>query len=116
MYCERCMRLFEGGACPECRRPGRPVREDDYALAAELGNILSDMYADVLRQEHIPALTRGDLGAGLSTIVGPQADVTRFYVPVPRLEDARVLAREFFGNDTAGEPPEEEKGADDDPS
>ncbi len=108
MYCERCMRLYEGGCCPECGRPGRPVREEDYCLSAELGSVLSDMYADILRQEHIPALTRLDLGAGISAIVGPQADVTRFYVPLPRLEEAQSLARELFGSDMSDPEGEQE--------
>ncbi len=98
MYCERCRILFGGEVCPECRRRGREPRPDDFALAAELTGVFPEMYRDVLRQEGIPSVTRGELGAGLSAIVGAQADVTRFYVPYARLTEAKDLADGLFGS------------------
>ena len=97
MYCEKCMRLFDGAKCPECGAAGREPEMDDWCLASEIRGVFAEMYADVLRQEHIPFMTRGALGAALTAIVGTRIEVTSYYVPFSCLAEAKTLAAEFFG-------------------
>ena len=104
MYCEKCKHVFDGERCPNCRKGRvRPVRPDDPCFLAEKGSPLSGMLEDVLRQNGIPFLTGGRLGAGLSTYVGTILEVTRFYVRWSDLERARGIVEELFGADSGNE-------------
>lgn len=79
MYCEKCKHIFEGERCPNCRRGRvRQVKPDDPCYLTEKRSPLSGMLGDVLRQEKIPYMTSGRLGAGLSTYVGFVLEITRF--------------------------------------
>ena len=101
MYCEKCKHVFEGERCPNCRKGRvRQVMLDDPCFLTEKSSPLSGMLEDVLRQNDIPFLTGGRLGAGLSTYVGPILEVTRFYVRWSDLEQARALVEELFGADS----------------
>ena len=98
MYCEKCKHLFEGERCPNCRKSHvRPVRPDDPCYLTEKSSPWNGMLEDVLRQNDIPYLTDGVLGAGLSTYVGPILEVTRFYVLFSDLERATTIVEELFG-------------------
>ena len=98
MYCEKCKHLFEGERCPNCRKSHvRPVGPDDPCYLTEKSSPWNGMLEDVLRQNDIPYLTDGVLGAGLSTYVGPILEVTRFYVLFSDLERATTIVEELFG-------------------
>ena len=97
MYCPRCMKLIEDARCPECGGAGREPQAEDLCLAAEKDGVFAGMLEDVLRQEQIPCLSRGVLGAGLSSIVGMRAEVIGLYVPYAMLDRAQELDRELFG-------------------
>ena len=58
------------------------------------------MLEDVLRQNDIPFITGGRLGAGLSTYVGPILEATRFYVRWSDLEKAREIVEALLGEDS----------------
>ena len=118
-YCPRCRKLIPETICPECKTVAREPEAGDPCLAARISGVFSEMYGDILRQEGIPALAEGELGAGISSIVGTRLEVTDFFVPFERLEEAETLAREFFSQgETAadGEAAEDGKtGEDGDP-
>ena len=98
MYCEKCKCLFEGERCPNCRKSRvRPVRQEDPCFLMEKGAPFNGMLADVLKQNDIPFLTDGRLGAGLSTYVGPVLEVTRFYVRWSDKARADEIVDELFG-------------------
>lgn len=100
MYCEKCKRVFEGERCPTCRKGRvRQVRPDDPCFLTEKSSPFSGMLEDVLRQNGIPFLTGGRLGAGLSTYVGSILEATRFYVRLSDLERASGIVEELFGAD-----------------
>lgn len=101
MYCERCKHLFEAERCPNCRRSRvRPVRDDDPCFLTEKGAPLSGMLADVLKQNNIPFLTDGRMGAGLAIRVGSMLESMRFYVRWDDLERAVEIVDELFGEET----------------
>lgn len=98
MYCEKCKHIFEGERCPNCRRGRvRQVKPDDPCYLTEKRSPLSGMLGDVLRQEKIPYMTSGRLGAGLSTYVGFVLEIIRFYVRWADMERAQEIVNGLFG-------------------
>lgn len=91
MYCEKCKHLFEGDRCPNCRKSHvRPVQPEDPCFLVEKGVPWNGMLEDVLRQNDIPFLTDGRMGAGLATYAGPRLEaagsmyaLTTWIVPTP---------------------------------
>ncbi|MCR4707147.1 MAG: DUF2007 domain-containing protein [Clostridiales bacterium] len=98
-YCPKCRTLLEGDTCPDCKGKTRVPEAGDPCLAVRMSGVFSEMYEDILRQEGIPCLAEGELGAGISSIIGTRLEVTDFFVPFARLEEAETLARELFGED-----------------
>ena len=97
MYCEKCCRIIEGDRCPVCK--SRKVREpepNDLCLLTEQDYISSGILEDILKQNSIPYLKKGVMGAGLAIKVGPMLDRSRFYVPYERLEEAESIVDELF--------------------
>ena len=113
LYCPRCRKLIPETVCPECKAKTREPEAGDPCLAARISGVFSEMYEDILRQEGIPALAEGELGAGIATIIGTRLEVTDFFVPFDRLEEAETLARELFSAKPVYEDGEEgEEGED----
>lgn len=75
----------------------RQVLPDDPCYLTEKGSPWNGMLEDVLRQNEIPFVTGGRLGAGLSTYVGSVLEVTRFYVRWSDMERAREIVEGLFG-------------------
>lgn len=96
MYCEHCQQLFDGRVCPDCHEKGREPRDTDACFLVEKGHPWSDMLCDVLKQEGIPTLRQGSLGAGLMMTVGQYLDLESIYVPYHQLEKARDITRGLF--------------------
>ena len=72
MYCEKCKHLFEGDHCPNCRKSHvRPVQPEDPCFLVEKGAPWNGMLTDVLRQNDIPFLTDGRMGAAWLPMPGP---------------------------------------------
>ena len=96
------MLVFYAFPCYNCIGKGkvRQVQPDDPCFLTEKDSPWDGMLEDVLRQNDIPFLTEGRLGAGLSTYVGPILEVTRFYVRWSDLERAKALVEELFGADS----------------
>ncbi len=101
MYCEKCRHLVEGDRCPNCRRSRlRPVRPDDPCFLVEKGAPWNGMLADVLRQNGIPFLADGHMGAGLAARVGTMLESSRFYVRWDDFERANAIVDELFGEES----------------
>ncbi len=98
MYCEKCSRVFDGERCPVCgsRRVREPA-DGDLCFLAEQDYLTTSMLEDVLKQENIPFLTKGVMGAGLAIKAGPTLERTRFYVPFERLQEAEEVLDELTG-------------------
>ena len=58
------------------------------------------MLSDVLRQNDIPYLLDGRMGAGLAVQVGSMLESARFYVRWDDYERAESIVEELFGEDT----------------
>ncbi|MBQ4640474.1 MAG: hypothetical protein IJB69_08175 [Clostridia bacterium] len=102
-YCEECAGLTEEDKCPECEKPCRAPLKNDPVFLAEKAHPWSDMLADVLKQEGIPCLRKGNLGAGLGMIVGQHMNLESIYVPYAHLEMARDILGGIFGGETEEE-------------
>ena len=107
MYCERCSRLFEGDVCPECRKKGREPQAEDSCFLLSVGQIWADMACDILKQNEIPYLKQGRMGAGMSMLTGIPLETYSLYVPYSDYEKAReitdVLADSEESADEEGE-------------
>ena len=104
MYCEKCKHLFEGEHCPNCRKGrARDVKPEDPCYLTEKKSPWDGMLSDVFRQNGIPFLTDGRMGAGLSTYVGTVLEVTRFYVRWDDYDRAKDIVDELFGEHDATE-------------
>ena len=103
LYCEKCRMNTEGDCCPECgRKKLREIREDDPCFLIERDAIWSEVVEDFLKENGIPFLTKGKMGAGLAIHVGPMFEKNRYYVPYACLERARELTDALFaGGDTS---------------
>ena len=93
--------IFDGEHCPNCHKGRvRQVKSEDPCYLTEKGSPWDGMLEDVLRQNDIPFMTGGCLGAGLSTYVGSIPEVARFYVGWSDLEKAGEIVEALFGEDS----------------
>lgn len=92
MYCEKCSRVFDGERCPACgsRRVRQPA-DGDLCFLAEQDYLTTSILEDMLKQEGIPFLAKGVMGAGLAVKAGPTLERTRFYVPFEHLQQAEEV-------------------------
>ena len=99
-YCERCKVAFEGEKCPSCgSKKTRPAKADDLCFVTEKEQIWGEMLSDVLRQNDIPFLRKGTLGAGFALAIGPGNERYRFYVSFCDLNQAKSAVEQLFGDD-----------------
>ena len=106
MYCPDCNHLTEEARCPVCRNQElREPEAGDPCFLAELEFIQSGIFEDMLKQNGIPYLKKGALGAGMAIKVGPMLERGMFYVPYRQLEAARELLDEL--TEPADEIPED---------
>lgn len=98
MYCEKCKIVFEGnGRCPDCNsKRTREVKNDDVCFLTERPLVLSGLLEEVLKNNDIPYLTKGRLGAALTLTIGSFIETVCFYVPYPCLEKGKELVMELF--------------------
>lgn len=97
MYCEKCSRIIEADRCPVCR--SRRIREPqakDPCYLTEQDYISSGILEDVLKQNNIPYLKKGVMGAGMAVKVGPMLERSRFYVPFDQLSSAEAVMEDLF--------------------
>ncbi|MBQ8136771.1 MAG: hypothetical protein IJ174_04980 [Clostridia bacterium] len=95
LYCENCQRLFDGDACPECKRLGRHPRAEDFCLMTSQPAIFATMLLDILRNNGIPAVSRATLGAtGIFGSVSMEEH--EIFVPYERLEEAEGWLQDFL--------------------
>ncbi len=107
LYCEKCRSAVNEGekVCPVCGgKKLRPVREDDPCFLAEKDQIWSEVVEDLLKDNGIPFLMKGRMGAGLAINVGPMFEKNRYYVNYADLERAKELVDSVFaeGEDAQG--------------
>ena len=69
---------------------------DDLCFLAEKEQPWSDVLADVLKQNSIPFLQKGNMGAGLSIKVWPLLERFQFYVPKSYLQGAQSVVDALF--------------------
>ncbi len=89
-----------------CRALGKSLDdlfgEDDTmnepCFLVEKDAVWAGMLADVLRQEGVPFLQQGAMGAGLAARTGFMAERYRFYVAGEDLTKAKEIVEELFGN------------------
>jgi len=97
MYCEKCKRIIQEERCPFCKRSiVREPESEDLCLVTEQDYISSGILEDMLKQNGIPFLKKGVMGAGMAIKVGPMLERSRFYVTYDLLEKATAVANELF--------------------
>ena len=112
-YCMKCEHVFETeGECPFCgSKKVREPQNEDLCFLTEKGSMWSEMLSDVLAQNGVRFLKRGNLGAGLATMVGRVLESDRFYVTYEDYAAARDIVNELF----SGEGGEKVEEAEDEP-
>ena len=97
MYCEKCNRITEGDRCPVCRsRKMREPEAKDPCYLTEQDYVSSGILEDMLKQNNIPYLKKGVMGAGMAIRVGPTLERSRFYVPFEHLAGAAAIMEDLF--------------------
>ncbi len=91
LYCEKCRALVDN-RCEKTGHATRSVREQDPVLVFKGDPIQAGQLEEMLRDQDIPYLKEGLLGAGMTTWAGPMMELFSFYVPYSRLEAAEELA------------------------
>lgn len=96
-YCPNCNTLVSGNRCTICgTREIRFPQGEDYCYLTEKESIWAAALRDILRENHIPFVTKNTLGAGLAAKMGPAMERVRFYVPYAHYEPAKALESDFF--------------------
>lgn len=119
LYCEKCMLLCESGKCPVCSQKLfgaqklREVKDNDPVLLTKQDRIAAGLLEPVLRDNNIPYLKEGNLGAGLTAELGDMMEEYRFYIPYGKLEEGRDIVESLFGN-SSDDPDDDEEDEDDD--
>ena len=99
MYCEKRKRIIQEERCPFCKRSiVREPESEDLCLVTEQDYISSGILEDMLKQNGIPFLKKGVMGAGMAIKVGPMLERSRFYVTYDLLEKATAVANELFAS------------------
>ena len=99
-YCERCDLLIPGDICPLCgSRRLRAPKEGDLCFLVEKEMIWSDLLSEVLRDNGIPFLKKGSMGAGLAMQAGFLTERYRFYVNYEHLSAAQALVETLFAEE-----------------
>ena len=97
MFCEKCKRIIEADHCPFCRHSKvREPEQGDLCFLTEQDYISSGILEDILKQNSIPYLKKGVMGAGLAIKVGPMLDRSRFYVAYSQLANAMSVVNGFL--------------------
>lgn len=97
MYCEKCGICFETNCCPACGSKNvRTPQPDDMCFLTEKELLWSEMLEDILRQNHVPFLTKKALGIGMALKVGLMRERVRFYVPYSHLQEAQMIIESLF--------------------
>ena len=97
LYCEECNLVFTGERCPCCGgKRVRPPKGEDLCFLVEKEMIWSDLLSEVLRDNGIPFLKKGRMGAGLAMQAGFLGEHFRFYVNYENLAEAAALVDALF--------------------
>ena len=97
MYCEKCNRIIEANRCPVCNsRKIREPKAKDPCYLTEQDYVSSGILEDVLKQNSIPYLKKGVMGAGMAIKVGPMLERSMFYVPYEHLNSATDILEDLF--------------------
>jgi hypothetical protein len=102
MYCKKastCVRDRSQPKLPQEPYAPGPAR-DSLCFLVEKDAQSNKMPADVLRQNAVPFLTDGRMGAGLATYAGPRLESSRFYVRFDDLDRANTIVDELFGEES----------------
>ena len=108
MYCDKCSRIVEAERCPVCG--SRKIREPeagDPCFLTEQDFVSSGILEDMLKQNNIPYLKKGVMGAGMAIRVGPTLERSRFYVPFEHLAGAAAIMEDLFSAAEEAENPAE---------
>jgi hypothetical protein len=109
-YCEKCQRVFdEAQRCPECGKPGdREAAASDSCFLLSTGQIWADMILDVFKQNDIPFLKQGRMGAGMAMITGIPLETYSIFVPFSYYDQAREIADSIVPEDGLETPDDQE--------
>lgn len=91
LYCIQCRELMEA-PCPTRHHTSREPRPDDQVLLFRGSNIQAGIMEAMLKEEGLPFLKEGRLGAGLATWAGEMLESYSIYVPYALYDKANELA------------------------
>lgn len=96
-YCPNCHALVHAMRCPNCdRRWLEPPAPEDFCFLTEKDGLWAGILEDCLRQNAIPYLTQGTLGAGLTAKLGTIREKTKFFVRYAYYDQSKDLENELF--------------------
>jgi len=91
------MFLTDDPHCPRCGSAKlREPREDDPAFLISKEALWAGGIEETLKQNGIPCLNKGLLGAGFTARIGYTAEVYEFFVPYAAYDKAKELLAEMY--------------------
>ena len=75
------------------------MKENDPVYLTTKDIIWSGAVEDILKENNIPYLKQGSLGAGITARIGHSMETYQFYVPFGAYEKAKKLLAEFFSEE-----------------
>jgi len=95
------MTLVTEDKCPDCRRKKlRAPGERDPVYIMTRDAVVSASVEDILAQNGIPCIKRGQLGAGIVAYLGYTMESFRIYVPFGAYGTANDLLSNFLEQDS----------------
>ncbi len=91
LYCLQCRELMDA-PCPTRRHETRDPQPDDQVLLFRGDSIQAGIMEAMLRDEGLPFLKEGRLGAGMATWAGEMLEYYSIYVPYALYDKANELA------------------------
>ena len=91
LYCIQCRELMDA-PCGIRRHETRAPQTGDQVLLFRGDSIQAGILTSMLKEENLPFLREGRMGAGLTTWAGEMMESYSLYVPFERYDQASELA------------------------
>lgn len=94
-YCNHCYLVHKEERCPSCRERNQLSTPEDLIFYIEADYFLSPRVEDFLKEEEIPYLKKGELGAGLALKIGYSFEQNLFFIPLAAYKKEKSLLEAF---------------------
>ncbi len=97
-FCTKCATLNEKSLCPQCKKVGRIVKDEDIVLIGKFDSLKASMIEPILKDNHIPYQRKAKLGSGFVVQAGNFLEEISIFVPYAIYNKVIELVFPFLEN------------------